>query len=231
MIKLVVVEDDFRYIDEISKLISVQNDLAIMGVGKDNYDAINLVQKIKPDIILLDIGSEADNGTEISFILKRYSPATSIVILDVCIRDILIHEMIKGAITGYLLKDSDMNHLAGILRGIYKGEPYINSRIMARAFKILGDHYRVKNGIHSETNAHQNDKPVHFSKNEFRMLRFISEGYSVKEISKFLYLKEGTVRNYISSIMQKTGTKARTQIVLYAQQFGFGMDKKGIEWI
>jgi DNA-binding NarL/FixJ family response regulator len=124
------------------------------------------------------------------------------------------------------MKDTDMSYLAIILRGIYKGEHYINSKIMARAFQIFTKYYQ-KASFNKEIQAaelsYKKNKLnlTDFSKSELKILSYITKGYSSKDIAKSLYLKEGTVRNYVSSIMKKTGLKERTQIVLYAQQYGF----------
>ena len=219
MINIVVVEDDTGNKDEITKLVSVQSDLEILGLGKDNYDAISLVKKFKPDILLLDTEPEIDNKTEISCILKRYSPKTAIVIICARVRDSIIYEMAKGTITGYLLKDSDMSHLIMILREIYRGVPYINYQITVRMFQILAKYDREKAVFSNKTRiTKKNFTLAKFTDTEFLIFKYISEGYSVREAAKFLCLKEGTVRNYISSIMQKTGSKTRTQIVLYARK-------------
>ena len=248
MIKIVLVENDARDKEAISSLISTQEDLVIQGSGKDNYDAIMLVKKFKPDILLLGAALEINRGIEISCILKRYSPATAIVVLSACVEDSLIKEMVKGSITGCLLKDSDMNRLAKIIRGIHQGENYINYRITNRALQILAGYY------HGETRpraveplvpdrpgaagkfylpsknyrAKTKNPPADLSNGELKVLYFIAQGYSSKDIAQSLYIKEGTVRNYISSIMRKAELKTRTQIVLYAQQHGFGKESTGL---
>lgn len=227
MISIVLVEQDIRNLDEISSLISEQKDLEIRGSGRDSYDAIQLVKKHKPDIVLLDTNEKIKKGSDISCVLKRYSPSTAIVFICRRIEDSLIHEMMKGAITGCLLKDSDLNHLGVILRDIHNGEPYINSHITARVFQILAKYYNDKDHIHQENETvHSNRKsrqntPADFSKSELKILRCFTQGYSPEEITKKLFLKKGTVRNYICSIMRKAGLSNRTQIVLYAQQNGF----------
>lgn len=242
MINIVLVEHDVRDKEAISSLISSQDDLVIQGSGKDNYDAIVLIKKYKPDILLLNAAPESNDGAKISCVLKRYSPATAIVILCARVEDSLIHEMVKGSITGCLLKDSDMNRLVMILRGIHRGEHYINYRITRRALQILAGYYygeartrraeplaedRLSVPLVPARNmrAKPDSIPANFSMGELKVLYYIAQGYSSKDIAASLFLKEGTVRNYISSIMRKAELKTRTQIVLYAQQHGFGRIK------
>jgi len=224
MIRIVLVEDNDIEKEKITEMISAQNDLMIMGLGKDNYDAIKLVDKYKPDIVLIDASREKDEKVEISGILKRYSPETTVVILSASVKDSLIQEMAKGIIKDCLLKELDMGRLTFILRGIYRGEHYINSKISARAFQILAAYYN--RGTGTETAEEKHEKiPARFSRAELKILRLIAKGYSGKDIASLLSFKDGTVRNYTSSIIKKARLKNRAQIVLFAQEYGFGKDK------
>ena len=226
MINLVLVENDVYFKKMMFDILSCQEDLAIRGFGNDYYDAIMLVKKHKPDIAV--INSALDNSEmNIARVLKRYSPKTSIAILSNNIKDTLIKEMAKGTITNYLLKEYDIKQLASIIRGIYRGEPYINPRINARIFQILAEYYQIKGTYQREAaNSINNEKKIHdfkenFSRTELEILHYISKGYTSKDMASSLFIKEGSVRNYISSILRKTKLKSRTQIVLYAQQYGF----------
>jgi DNA-binding CsgD family transcriptional regulator len=127
-----------------------------------------------------------------------------------------------------------MNRMEKILRDIYKGECYVNSHITVWALERMGKFIGGKNCLHEKAatvNACDNEnakniiKPGDFSKAEMKILRYIADEYVSKEIAGFLDLKDGTVRNYISSIMRKTGLKTRPQIVLYAKQNGLGKRK------
>ena len=226
MINLVLVENDVYYKKMMSDILACQEDLTIRGFGNDYYDAIMLVKKHKPDIAIIDTAPD-NSEMNIARVLKRYSPETSIAILSSNIKDTLIKEMAKGTITNYLLKDYDIKKLANIIRGIHRGEPYINPRINARIFQLLADHFQVNGNNQKEaTHIINHGRKVHdfkedFSKTELEILHYISKGYTSKDMARTLYIKEGSVRNYVSSIMRKTKLKSRTQIVLYAQKFGF----------
>ena len=227
MISLILVEEDVRYRLKMFNLITSQKDMVILGSGKDNYDAIMLVKKHKPDMVILNTIQDNVDEMNISCILKRYSPATKIVIFNSCVKDNIIQEMAKWTVEDYLLKDSDMNYLVNIIRGIYRGEHYINPRIIARIFQILGEYFQRKAVCQREIaiiNNPENSNCTYtenFSRTELEILHYIAKGYTSKDMASSLFLKEGTVRNYISSIMQKTKLKSRTQIVLYAQEYGF----------
>ncbi|MDR0314153.1 MAG: response regulator transcription factor [Treponema sp.] len=237
MIRIILVDDDARSKEEITHLIASQNDIVIQGMGNDYFDAIMLVKKYKPDIALLDASLGFYDGNEIPCTLKRYSPGTAIVIICSSIKDSFIKGMVKGTITGCLLKDQDMANLEIILRNIYKGEYYVNSQITVRAFQILAGYFQKKAQLSRGTElvrkyipekaqpGNNNVFVTDFSKSELRILRYIAKGYVSKEIAKDLNLKDGTVRNYISAIMRKTGLKTRAHLILYARQKGFSASK------
>jgi DNA-binding NarL/FixJ family response regulator len=237
MIRIILIDDDARNKEEITHLIASQNDIVIQGMGNDYFDAIMLVKKYKPDIALLDASLGFYDGNEIPCTLKRYSPGTAIVIICSSIKDSFIQGMVKGAITGCLLKDQDMAHLEIILRSIHKGEYYVNSQITVRAFQILAGYFQRKNYLSSRTELVKKYAPekvqpginyvlvTDFSKSELRILRYIADGNVSKKIAKILNLKDGTVRNYISAIMRKTGLKTRAQLIIYARQKGFSASK------
>jgi DNA-binding NarL/FixJ family response regulator len=231
MIRIILVDDDARSKEEINNLIAPQNDIVIQGMGNDYFDAIMLVKKYKPDIALLDAALGFYDGNEIPCMLKRYSPDTAIVIICSSIKDSFIHGMVKGTITGCLLKDQDMNNLEIILRSIYKGEYYVNSQITVRAFQLLAGYFQKKVFIQKGKEPAKTPIgnsyifPRDFSKSELRILRYVAYGNVSKEIAKDLNLKDGTVRNYISALMRKTGLKTRAQLILFARQKGFSSNK------
>jgi DNA-binding NarL/FixJ family response regulator len=230
MIRIVLVDNDARNQEEITNLMASQDDIVIQGKGKDYFDAIMLVKKYKPDIALLGAALGFYDGNEIPCTLKRYSPGTAIVIICSSVKDSFIQGMVKGTITGCLLKDQDMDHLEIILRDIYNGEYYVNSQITVRAFQMLAGFFQKSVYFHGETQPaiapmNGNIFPKDFSKSELRVLSCLADGYVSKEIANFMNLKDETVRNYISAIMRKTGLKSRDQVVLYARQKGFGVNK------
>ena len=221
MINIVLIDDDNGRKDEIISHLSSQKDLVIQGMGKDNYDAIMLVKKFKPDIMLFDTALIYNNGIEIFCSLKRYSPDTAVVILCSSIKDSLIQCMAKGSITGCLHKDYDMERLPIILRGISKGEYYVHSMITARAFQILGGLLNRKIPEHT-AKVKQPPPLADFSRTELMVLNHVAKGLSSNEIAKTLGYKAGSIRNTVSSVMHKTGLKTRTQMLLFAQENGFG---------
>ncbi|MCL2832598.1 MAG: response regulator transcription factor [Treponema sp.] len=221
MINIILVSSDVRVKEEISSIITSHKDLVLQGLGKDIYDAITMVRKHRPDIVLLDADLISNDGLEICNTLKRNSPASAIAMISTSVRDFLIHGIVSRIFNGCLLKDSDMNQLVKILRKIYLGEHYVNSKIIARAYEIIADYFKGTAAVEFITKEKKFiTRPIDFSNSELDVLRLVTKGHNTKEIARSLYLKDGTVRNYLSSIMHKAGVSNRTQMVLYAQQYG-----------
>ena len=227
MIRIILIQADDNEREITVSLISAQEDMMIQESGKDDYDAIKLVRKFKPDIVLIDASAEISEGLDISCILKRDSPATAVVLLCGKVNKYLIRKMANGIIKNFLLKESDMGGLAIILRGVHMGKNYINSQISASVIKILADDNCGKKrtaGFCEKTNY---SSLADLSTAELKILKYIAEGHDSRDIAGFLSFSEGTIRNYISSIKRKTKLENRTQIVLFAQENGFGKENTG----
>jgi DNA-binding NarL/FixJ family response regulator len=205
--------------ERVKGALSLHRDFKVLGLGKDGYDALKLVNRYKPDIAILDVSLDYIDGVEIAPLLKQGSPATAVIILTSCLNDHQICKALGNEVAGFLLKDSDLDRLAFILRSIHAGEWYMNPRISARVLHILSEFLRGNQPEDFSRNpAHP--IPSSISKTELRIIRFIGEGRSNKEIAECLRLKDGTVRNYISSAMQKAGLRSRTQLAIYAVRTG-----------
>jgi DNA-binding NarL/FixJ family response regulator len=219
MIRTVVIDAEREARELVKKLLSPYGDFEVTGLGKDGYDAIQLVQACKPDIAILDINLDDIDGVELSFLLKRTSPATSVIILASRLNDGQICKALDNEVAGFLLKDSDLDRLAFILRGIQAGECYMSPRIATRVSRILSRLLR-ENQTDPPSREQVFPIPSDISKTELQIMKFIGEGRSNKEIAECLRLKDGTVRNYISSAMQKAGLRSRTQLAIYAVRIG-----------
>jgi DNA-binding NarL/FixJ family response regulator len=215
MIKIVIIDGQKTSGENITLILSTQQDFQILGTGRDGYDAINMVKKLKPDVVLLDSNLQLIQRTKVVSLLKLHSPASSIIILTTVDDDEYVKETICSGVSGYLLKDSNRDTLVEGVRTVYRGGGLLTPVIAVKTFRMVSDLVRDK----SPQDRYQTDTvPSLFkiSRTEFRITACIGQGLSNKEIAKNLNLREGTVRNYISSILQKTGLRDRTQVAIYA---------------
>ena len=219
MIKVVVIYSQKQDRERLVSLLSADGDIKVSASGRDGYDAIKLISRLKPDIAILDNYLEFINGEEISPVLKVHSRSTAVVILVARISDYQLFRAASNEISGFVHKETDLNTLPRIVRFISKGGCYISPALAARVLHLLS----LTNPDNTRQHAFAVNKPQNrenptraLSRMELRILVHIGEGLTSLEIADKLDLTIGTVRNYISSVMRKTGLRNRSQMARYA---------------
>ncbi|HCM25196.1 MAG TPA: DNA-binding response regulator [Treponema sp.] len=228
MIRVAVVDDQELVRDSLRILLSAQADLEVVGIGKDGYDALKLVDSLKPDVVLLDIRMPIMDGVEATAMLKKRSPGTSIIILTTFDDDEYVLKAIKNGASGYLLKSADMDELAEAIRTVHAGGSLMTPEIATKAFRLFSELAREKGspaGGPRRVVPAEGSLPSDLSRTELQIMALIGSGRANKEVAADLELSEGTVRNYISAILQKTGLRDRTQLAIFAVRNGMaGVD-------
>ncbi|MDR2019661.1 MAG: response regulator transcription factor [Treponema sp.] len=219
MIRIVIIDGYEHYRLDLNLLLSREADFKVVGIGRDGYDAIHLTSSRKPDITLVDIDLPLIDGTKVIPLLKQHSPATRVIIYTTVDGDEYVKNAIVNGVSGYLLKDDQYNLIEGI-RTVYTGNNFMAPHITTRAFRILSALIKDQRQKSCQLNGENKTTPSHISRMEFLVTAYIGQGFSTKEIALILHLREGTVRNYISSILQKIGLRTRTQVAIYALKNG-----------
>lgn len=249
MIKTVIIDAQKSIREKIASLLSDQGDIKVLAHGKDGYDALKLIGSLKPDIAILDNNLEFIDGEEIPPLLRARSPSTAVVILTAKISDYQLYRAVFNEVAGFIHKEADMATLPWILKCISEGGYFISpsfaSRVMhllamrnwnsidvylsggePRAIRTLAagstDRTLAKKSLESakEKFLPREDPTGYLSKTELQILTCVGEGNTSNEIAQTLHLAVGTVRNYISAVMHKTGLQSRSQMVRYAFQYG-----------
>jgi DNA-binding NarL/FixJ family response regulator len=207
--------------DPYTKFIASQPDISILAQGRDGYDALKLVPRLKPDIVLLDEILPLGDCAEITMTLRYRSPKTGIIILTLS-QNLRVLKAISYGASGYLLKNTRQDHFIAGIRTVYHGGCLMTQETAAKAFRMFPDANRdiPKTTILPARKEPSFPRHSNLSRQETHIIRCVSKGFSNREIGDHLTLKEGTVRNYITSILEKTGLKNRTQIAVYAYSAG-----------
>ena len=215
MINTVIIQPQKQDRDKIASLLSAQADIRVLACGKDAYDALKLISNLKPDIAVMDNYLEFIEGDEIPLLLKARSPLTAVIILASRISDSQFYRAACGEVSGFVYKETDVDFLPKILKCVAEGGCYISPLFAARILHLLSGRQP------DEANFSSREDPLEYlSKMELQVLTYIGEGYASREIAKNLNLAVGTVRNYISSVMRKTGLNNRLQMARYALYYG-----------
>jgi len=217
MIRVAVVDDQELVRDSLRVLLSAQNDFEVVGIGKDGYDALKLVESLKPDVLLLDIRMPIMDGVEATAMLKKKSPETAIVILTTFDDDEYVLKAIRNGASGYLLKSAGMDVLAAAIRTVHGGGSLMTPEIATKAFRLFSE---LANEHGPSSEGEKTEVPSDLSRTELQLMALIGSGRANKEAASEMGLSEGTVRNYISTILQKTGLRDRTQLAIFAVRNG-----------
>jgi DNA-binding NarL/FixJ family response regulator len=196
-------------------MLSNKSGLKIVGTAANGREAIELARTLVPDVILMDIRMPEIDGVQCIEIIKQKHPEIKIIVLTTFDDDEYVFNALKHGASGYLLKGISLDELIGAIKTVVKGGALINPNIASKVCKLFSQMAHADFRIKVDESLMDE-----LGQLELKIVKFIGMGLSNKEITDKLKLKEGTVRNYISSILSKLGLRDRTQIAIFAVQAG-----------
>ena len=199
MIRIVLAEDQGMLLGALGSLLSMEDDMEVVGMAKNGEEAVQLVNEQKPDICIMDIEMPVKTGLDAAEILKDSS--CKIIILTTFARSGYFERARKAGVRGYLLKDSPIEELVSSIRTIMDGRRIYAPELVDIAFDD------------------ENENPL--TDRESQVLQLVSKGKTTKEIAGELYLTPGTVRNYISTILDKLGVGNRIEAISRFKEKGW----------
>ena len=206
--KVLIVDDDFFINTALKTILEADPEIQVCGSGKNGKEAISLYDSLHPDILLMDIRMEEMDGLAASKEILSQYPQARILLLTTFLDDEYIIQALKLGAKGYLLKQ-DYNSIIPALKAIYSGQTVYGSEITAKLPGLLT----------SQKSFPWED--YHIGPRELEVIDLVAQGLSNKEIAGKLYLSEGTVRNYLSAILEKLELRDRTQLaVFYLRNLG-----------
>ncbi len=201
--KVLLIDDDKLVCSSLKIILSADSDIEVVGTGNSGSEAIGLYKSLRPDVLLMDIRMEQMSGLEAGeIILGEYEDARILYLTTFLDDDYIIKALRIGA-KGYMLKQNYESIIPAI-KAVYMGQNVYGNEIITKLPSLMGRSENV-NSLDS----------LGVSKREFDIIAKIADGLSNKEISEELFLSEGTVRNNISSILDKLSLRDRTQIAVY----------------
>jgi DNA-binding NarL/FixJ family response regulator len=213
LIRVLLVDDQRLMRDGLRTLIELETDLDVAGEAEDGLQAVTAYRDMGPDIVLMDVRMPNLNGVEATRRIKADWPEANILILTTFDDDEYIFEALRAGASGYLLKDVSGKELAAAIRTVANGGTLIAPSV---ARKVVSEFARLKPAPKVSTES----LPDPLSEREIEILKVVAQGHTNKEIADQLYLAEGTVKNYVTSILQKIGARDRTQAAIRARELG-----------
>jgi len=213
-IRILLVDDQRLMREGLGTLLELEEDFEISGEAEDGLSAIEMYSRIQPDVVLMDIRMPNMDGVEATRrILAQWSKAR-VIILTTFDDDAYVFEGLRAGALGYLLKDVSSQDLAEAIRSVVAGGALIEPSV---ARKVLAEFSRLAQPIKTV----QETLPEILSERELEILHLLAQGATNRIIANKLFLAEGTVKNYISSIFAKLDVEDRTQAALRARELGF----------
>jgi DNA-binding NarL/FixJ family response regulator len=207
MIRLLLADDQPLFRQGLASLLSLEEDLEIIGEANDGNEAIALCEQLQPDVILMDVRMPICDGVQATRDIHQRFPWMRILVLTTFDEDeYVLHSLQAGAL-GYLLKTTPSYEVAVAIRNLHRGYSQLGLTIAPKVFSQL-------NPIPStQKTSPQN----HFSDRELEILTLLAQGKNNREIASLLHLTEGTVKNHLTNIFCQLGVRDRTQAALWAQ--------------
>ena len=203
--KIVIVDDDCLVTGALKTILEANEDVDVVATGLDGRDAVRLYGEHKPDVLLMDIRMKNMNGLEAAKEILYAYPEANILLLTTFLDDEYIVKALRIGAKGYLLKQ-DYGSILPALRAVYCGQTVFGTEIVSRIPDLLQGEKKFDYGKYD------------INEREFEMIELIANGYSNKEIAAELFLSEGTVRNYLSMILEKLQLRDRTQVAVFYYQ-------------
>ena len=191
MIRIVIAEDQGMLLGAMKSLLSLEEDMEVVGLAKNGEEAIELVKSLKPDVCIMDIEMPVKTGLDAAEALKDEN--CKVIILTTFARPGYFERARKAGVRGYLLKDSPIEELVNSIRIIMEGRRIYASELVDFVY--------------------EEDSENPLTERESQVLELVAEGKTTKEIASELYLSAGTVRNYISAILDKLGVGNRIEAI------------------
>jgi DNA-binding NarL/FixJ family response regulator len=208
MIRLLLVDDQALFRQGLHGLLRLEADFDIVGEAENGQQAIELVAQLQPDVVLMDIRMPVCNGVEATKAIHQSYPWVRILVLTTFDEDEYVWPSLQAGALGYLLKSTPAKQVADAVRTVAQGHSQLGPTIASKVFSQLGQPI-----ISSNLNATDG-----LSSSEVEIVKLIGVGQSNREIAKILNLSEGTVRNYVSNILQHLNLRDRTQVALWFKE-------------
>ncbi|MBW9154575.1 response regulator transcription factor [Clostridium estertheticum] len=208
-IKVLIADDNSIIRDGLKLILDMEDNITVIGLASNGDEAFTLTKELKPDVILMDIRMPKCNGVIGTKKIYESYPNVKIIILSTFLEDDYIFEALKYGAKGYLLKDVESDNLAASIRTVVKGCVLIDPAVAAK----------IVNGLSSNKVPYPKKiAKLTLTARETEIVKLISNGNTNKEISKLLFISEGTVKNHITNILSKLYLKSRTQVAVYAKE-------------
>jgi two-component system response regulator DevR len=211
MIRLLIIDDHEMVREGLKAMLMAEPDFSIVGDAANAEQAFALIERLHPDVALLDVRLPGMSGVEVCRIVTEKYPETAVIILTTFTDETLVAQCIQAGARGFIIKDIERFDLKRSIRAVARGEAAIDPKAAVAMFAQLR---RSPSQLHEPA-------PEPISSQQLVILRLVAQGLSSREIATQLYLSENTVKGYVQEILHRLGVKNRTEAVMVAVKHGW----------
>jgi len=215
VIKVLIADDQELIRESLKIVLSSYKDIEVVDAVDDGFAVLESMKKVQPDLVLMDIRMPKMDGVLCTKAVKENYPNVKVIILTTFDDDDFIFKALQYGASGYILKGISMEELYQAIVTVNKGNAMINPDVATKVVKLFSQMAQSNSAIQVQGNSVEN-----ISKAEWKIIQQIGFGLSNKEIAAKLFLSEGTIRNYLSTILSKLNLRDRTQLAIWAVQTG-----------
>jgi len=210
MIRIIICDDQEVVCQGLNAILGTAENLEVVGISNNGMEALDLIADKEPDVILLDLKMPILNGIHTTKAIKEKYPDTKVLILTTYDADAWLFDAIRNGADGYLLKDTSREALIRAIEEVNEGKTPLDSKVAGKLIQQL-----TRQALPGDTTLGQD-----LTDREKEVLKLVSHGMTNADIAQTLFLSEGTVRNYVSSILEKLDVEDRTQAAVLALRYG-----------
>jgi DNA-binding NarL/FixJ family response regulator len=210
MIKILICDDQDLVCEGLKGILSTHPELKIVGIANNGAEALEMISICQPDLVLMDLKMPILNGEQATRQVRQRYPQIQVLVLTTYDADEWVFDAIRAGARGYLLKDTPRERLITAIEEAAAGQTPVDPSIAGKLFAHVTQQIAVPDAAIASL----------LSEREKEVLGLLAKGLSNAEIAARIYLSEGTVRNYVSSIFEKLGVEDRTQAAVLAIRCG-----------
>ncbi len=210
MIRVLICDDQTIVSEGLKVILGTDTDIDVVGIANDGAEALDLVPQVNPHLVLMDLKMPVMNGIQATRLIVEQNPDIKILVLTTYDADEWVFDAIRSGAAGYLLKDAPREELLSAIKGTMAGQTHVDPAVAGKLFTHVSQSTATVDTAIADS----------LTQRERDVLRLLARGLNNTDIAEQLYLSEGTVRNYVSTIFDKLGVSDRTQAAVIALKYG-----------
>lgn len=211
MIRMILCDDQEIVTEGMQLILRSAAGVEVVGVAHDGAQAVEQVEKLHPDLVLMDLRMPIMNGIQATRQIRQQFPDTKVLVLTTYDDDEWVFDAVRAGAAGYLLKDAPRDQIINAIKGTVAGMTHVDPKVAGKLFSFVS---------HPASAPTDSTVTADLSEREMEILKLIADGLSNADIADRLHLSKGTVQNYVSNIFVKLDVTDRTQAAIIALRHG-----------